>query len=230
MFLNFGLLGVGCLALAEKFIPLLPSYVLLMLVGLTVSDGTMLAMTIMATSVGSVVGAIGWYGLGHAFGSQRIERLVTAYGKYVLLRPPLYRRLTDAYRGNHFWVTLIGQALPTVRIYLALLAGVLRLEPRGFVAATAIGTVIWNMPFLGLGYVLRGSGHDPVSTGFWVAAILISVEVAIILGLRLYKRPIAPPRRATAAREQVARSSLGSANVCCTMRSACAPSRPQAPR
>ncbi|OKO74627.1 DedA family protein [Bradyrhizobium sp. AS23.2] len=196
MFLHFGLLGIACLAVAEKFIPLFPSYVLLMLLGLTVSDGGMLAMTIMATSVGSVVGAIGWYGLGRALGSQRIERLVTTYGKYVLLRPSFYQQLTNAYRGNHFWVTLIGQTLPTVRIYLALPAGVLRLEPRAFVAATAIGTVIWNMPFLSLGYALRGSGQDPVSIGFWVVAILIAVEVAIIFGLRFSKRAMARPRLA----------------------------------
>ncbi|SDN18213.1 DedA family protein [Afipia sp. GAS231] len=203
LFLNFGLLGVGCLAVAEKFVPLFPSYVLLMLLGLTVPDGTMLAMTIMATSVGSVVGAIGWYGLGRALGSQRIEGLVTRYGKYVLLRPSLYQQLTNAYRGNHFWVTLIGQTLPTVRIYLALPAGVLRLEPRAFVAATTIGTVIWNMPFLSLGYALRGSSHDPVGIGFWVVAILIAVEVAIILGFRVYQRSVAPlrlaPSRAIAA-------------------------------
>lgn len=192
MFLHFGLVGVGCLAVAEKFIPLLPSYVLLMLLGLTVSDGTMLAMTILATSAGSVVGAIGWYGLGRALGPLRIEGLVTRYGKFVLLRPSLYRRLTDAYRGNHFWVTLIGQTLPTVRIYLALPAGVLRLEPRAFVTATAIGTLIWNMPFLSLGYVLRGSGHDPVSLGFWVVVLLIAVEAALLLGFRFYKRSLAP--------------------------------------
>ena len=192
VFLHFGLVGIGCLALTEKFIPLLPSYVLLMLLGLTVSDGTTLAMTILATSAGSVVGAIGWYGLGRALGSRRIERLVTRFGKFVLLRPSLYRQLTAAYRGNHFWVTLIGQTLPTVRIYLALPAGVLRLEPRAFVTATAIGTVIWNMPFLSLGYALRGSGHDPVSLGFWVVVILIAVEVALVLGFRLYKRSLAP--------------------------------------
>lgn len=45
MLLHFGLLGIACLAVAEKFIPLFPSYVLLMLLGLTVSDGAMLAMT-----------------------------------------------------------------------------------------------------------------------------------------------------------------------------------------
>jgi alkaline phosphatase len=168
-----------------------------MLLGLTVSDGATLAMAILATSVGSVVGAIGWYGLGHALGSQRIDRLMRTYGKYVLLRPSFYEQLTDAYRGNHFWVTLIGQTLPTVRIYLALPAGVLRLEPRAFVAATAIGTVIWNMPFLSLGYALRDSGQDPVSIGFWVVAILVAVEVAIILGLRFYKRATARPRLAS---------------------------------
>lgn len=196
LFLSFGLLGVGCLAVAEKFIPLFPSYVLLMLLGLTVTDRTMLAMTIMATSVGSVIGAIGWYRIGRSFGSQRIEGLVTRYGKYVSLRPSLYHQLSGAYRGNHFWVTLIGQTLPVVRIYLALPAGVLRLEPRAFVAATAIGTVIWNTPFLTLGYALRGSSHDPVDIGIWVAAVLIAVEAAIILGLRLTKRSIASPRLA----------------------------------
>ena len=194
MFLHFGLVGIGCLAVAEKFIPLLPSYVLLMLLGLAVPDGATLAMTILATSAGSVVGAIGWYGLGRALGTRRVERLVTRFGKFVLLRPSLYRQLTNAYRGNHFWVTLIGQTLPTVRIYLALPAGVLRLEPRAFVMATAIGTVIWNMPFLSLGYALSGSGHDPVSLGFWVVVALVAVEVALFLGFRLYKRSLAPRR------------------------------------
>jgi membrane protein DedA with SNARE-associated domain len=193
MFLHFGLAGIGCLAIAEKFIP---AAAVLCAADAARPDGPRRrdarAMTILATSAGSVVGAIGWYGLGRTLGSQRIERLVARFGKFVLLRPSLYRQLTDAYRGNHFWVTLIGQILPTVRIYLALPAGVLRLEPRAFVMATAIGTVIWNMPFLSLGYALRGSGHDPVSLGFWVVVALIAVEVALFLGFRLYKRSLAP--------------------------------------
>ena len=120
-----------------------------------------------------------------------IENLVARYGKYIFFRPSLYGRLTNAYRSNHFWVTLIGQTLPTVRIYLALPAGVLKLEPRAFLAATSLGTLIWNMPFLSLGYALRGSGHDPVSIGFWVAVVLIAAEFAILLGFRFCKRPVA---------------------------------------
>lgn len=124
--------------------------------------------------------------------------MVARYGKYVFLRPSLYGRLTNAYRSNHFWVTLIGQTLPTARVYLALPAGVLRLEPRAFLAATSLGTLIWNMPFLSLGYALRDSDRDPASIGFWVAIVLIATELTILLGLRFFSRPALSPSSITA--------------------------------
>jgi alkaline phosphatase len=130
--LSFGFVGIGCLAIVEKFVPLIPSYVLLMLLGMSVSDSSTLTMTIIVITIGSAIGAIGWYGLGRALGSERIEALVARYGKYIFLRLSLYGRLTNAYRSNHFWVTLIGQTLPTARIYLALPAGVLKLDLERF--------------------------------------------------------------------------------------------------
>lgn len=186
--MSFGLVGIGLLALAEKFIPVFPSYVLLMILGMTATDGAGLVGMIVATSIGSVIGAIGWYGLGRTLGGARIETFVARYGKYVLLKPSVYQRLTGAYRSNHFWVTLLGQTLPTVRIYLALPAGVLGLELKAFLTATSLGTLIWNMPFLSLGYALRSNGQDAMQVGFWVAAGLIASEAAILLVLRLRKR------------------------------------------
>jgi phosphatidylethanolamine/phosphatidyl-N-methylethanolamine N-methyltransferase len=70
------------------------------------------------------------------------------------------------------------------------------LEPRIFLAATSLGTLTWNMPFLSLGYALRGSSHDPVSIGFWVAAVLVAAELAILFGLRFRKRPVTGPPHA----------------------------------
>lgn len=189
--MSFGLFGVGLLALAEKFIPVFPSYVMLMILGMTAADGATLVGMIIATSVGSIVGAVGWYGLGRVLGGARIEAFVVRFGKYVLLKPSLYQRLAGAYRSNHFWVTLFGQTLPTVRIYLALPAGVLGLELKAFLAATSLGTLVWNMPFLSLGYALRSNGHDAVQVGFWVAAGLIASEVAILVALRYRQRLVA---------------------------------------
>lgn len=195
MLLSFGLAGVGCLAAAEKFIPVFPSYVLLMFIGMAVPDGGMLALTIMATVIGSVIGSLGWYGVGRALGSQRVETMVAGYGRYVFLSLSLYRRLTNSYRRNQFWATLIGHTIPTVRVYLGLPAGVLRLDPRVFLAATALGSLAWNAPFASLGYCLRDSGHDPVSLGLGVAAVLVASEFAILWAVRFAMRFFADARR-----------------------------------
>lgn len=49
--LSFGLAGAGVLAVAERFAPLLPSYVLLMFLGLTVPDNATLLLTIGVTTL-----------------------------------------------------------------------------------------------------------------------------------------------------------------------------------
>lgn len=196
--LGFGLAGIGALAFAEKFVPIVPSYVLLMLLGMTAVDGTALALLIVVTAAGSVGGALAWYGFGRAVGGARVARLVARFGKYVFLRPELYVRLTDAYRNNHFWVTLLGQTVPVARVYLALPAGVLRLEIPAFAIATALGTLIWNIPFLSLGYMLRNSGHDVARVGFWTAVVLIAAETLILLVVRLCRSRVMQRRTLTA--------------------------------
>ena len=72
LFLNFGLLGAFCIALVEKFAPMIPSYVTLMLLGMTASDSSSLVMMILATAAGSLISSIGWYGIGRVLGEQRV--------------------------------------------------------------------------------------------------------------------------------------------------------------
>jgi alkaline phosphatase len=188
LFMSFGLAGTFCLAIAEKFVPLFPSYILLMLLGLTVPDPLTLVSTIASVTAGSIVGGLGWFAVGWVFGPQRVRRTVAHYGGYVLLRLTFYDRLTDAYRRNHFWVTLYGQVIPAVRIYLALPAGALRLEPRTFLAATSLGCLMWNGPFLCLGYTLRRSGRDLTQIGFWTVIAIVATEGAVLIAVRLHKR------------------------------------------
>lgn len=186
--LSFGLAGVGCLAVVERFAPIFPSYILLMLLGLTVPDDGMLALTVGVTTLGSVIGGLAWYGIGWSLGPNRTRSAVARLGKYILLKLALYDRLANAYRRNHFWVTLSGQIIPGVRVYMALPAGVLRLDPKIFLVATSLGCLLWNAPFLYLGYALRGSGHDPLQTGFWASIALLCIEGMILLALRLRSR------------------------------------------
>lgn len=187
--LDFGLAGVAAMSLLEKFLPVLPSYFLFVLVGVTtVQNMDDLTWTVLATCSGSIAGALAWYAIGHLLGDTRCQRLVDRFGRFVFLKPALYRRLTAAYRRNQFLVTAIGQAVPTVRIYLALPAGILGLPLGPFLLATAIGTFAWNAPLVTIGYLLRGSGWDPGMAGIVVGLSMMGLELLLVLLFRHLRR------------------------------------------
>jgi alkaline phosphatase len=199
VFLSLGLAGLVIIALVEKFAPVVPSYVMLMLLGMTVSDGMSLAVAVIATATGSLAGSLLWYGIGRVLGAARAKRVVARFGKYVFFTLHTYDHLANAYRRNHFWVTLIGQTVPVARIYLALPAGVFRLKPVTFAVAAAIGILLWNTPFLTLGYLLRGVTQDPVNVGLGVSIGLVGVEMTIVFCVRLARSRLQRSRRAIEA-------------------------------
>lgn len=186
--LSFGYLGLFCVAFAEKFIPIVPSYVLLMLIGMTASNSGDLLLIIAITSLGSLTASLGWYGIGRWLGEKRVRSAVARFGKYVLFKLGTYDHLAAAYRRNRFFVTLFGQVVPVARIYLALPAGVFALPARTFATAAGIGIAIWNAPFLILGYALHETAYDPLQLGFRISIALIATELMVLAIARQYSR------------------------------------------
>jgi membrane protein DedA with SNARE-associated domain len=192
--LGFGPLGIGAVALVEKMLPVVPSYLVLIVLGITTVSGQGdLVVAVVAATAGSTVGALWWYGLGLALGSKRMDALIERFGRFIFLKPLLYRKMAGAYRRNHFWVTVAGQTIPVVRVYLSIPAGVLGLALLNFVTATFLGSLIWNAPLLTLGYVLRGSGADAGSLGLGLVAGLAAFE-AIVLCVWRFGRGHRGPR------------------------------------
>ncbi|ARP62065.1 alkaline phosphatase [Mesorhizobium sp. WSM1497] len=183
--LGFGLFGVFCLAFTEKILPIPPSHVLLLFLGMTAApDASTLAILLMVTTLASASGCLVWYAVGRRVGPARADRLVERFGKYVFLRHATYRRLGQAYRRNHVRVSLLAQFIPTVRNYLPIAAGALCLPALPFAAATLLGATFWNAGFLTTGYLLRGSGRDSFTVGLRIIVIVVAVETAFMLALR----------------------------------------------
>jgi membrane protein DedA with SNARE-associated domain len=190
MLAEAGPIGIAAVALAEKFFPMMPSYVVFVFLGMMAASGeSELVVTVAATATGSTIGALAWYGLGLALGAKRIEALIERFGRFIVLKPALYHRMAAAYRRNHFWVTLVGQTIPAVRIYLSIPAGVLNLAILNFLGATLIGSIIWSGPLITLGYVLRERGADAASSGLLVVAALVGFECLVLLAWRLTRDP-----------------------------------------
>lgn len=193
--LSWGLLGIGLLALVEKLIPVIPSYVLFVFLGMAAAnDIGELSAIILISTLGSVLGGLVWFQLGRCLGEDRAGRLVQRFGRYVLLTPALFERMKRSYQRNAFAVTAIGHAIPVVRFYLPLPAGVLAIRPLNFILASTTGCLVWNATLLVIGYAARSSGLPPVQVGIWVVIGLLALETAGGLALRWRAK-----RRATVA-------------------------------
>ena len=188
-----GPIGVGIVALAEKFFPVVPSYVVFVLLGMTAASGQSdLAVTVAATATGSTLGALGWYGLGLALGPRRTEALIERFGQ---LHTPEARAVSADGRGlpaQSFRVTVVGQTVPAVRVYLSIPAGVLKLAILNFLGATLIGSMLWSGPLLTLGYVLRERSADAAFSGLLVVTAVVGLEFLGLLALHLARRSSGP--------------------------------------
>jgi alkaline phosphatase len=186
--LSLGLMGVFLVTTLEKFIPVVPSYVMLLALGMSAPDLPQLTVMLAITVIGSLCGSAGWFAIGRTLGERRIEWLVSRFGKYVFFPLPTYRRLAASYRRNRFRVTALGQTIPVARVYIGLPAGVLKLPAASFLAAATLGILVWNLPFLLLGFLLKGTSHSLFYVGLRASIALVAAEFLIVGLVGLVRR------------------------------------------
>jgi len=183
---GLGLAGVFLLTFTEKLLPVPPSHAILLYLGMTVAkDGLQLALLHAVSVLGSTAGSLLWFEVGKALGPDRADMVMDRFGRYILLRPETYRRLAESYRRRCFRISLLAQLVPTVRNYVGIAAGSLRLSMLSFGLATLVGSALWNVGFLVSGYLLRGDRQDIAATGLRLVLIVIAFEVTILLLLRV---------------------------------------------
>jgi len=183
--LGLGLFGAACLAFTEKILPAPPSHVLLLFLGMArAPDLAALGALLAVTTSASTAGCLFWYALGCRLGPSRADALVGRFGRYIFLRHETYLRFAGAYRRNHMRGSLMAQFVPTVRNYLPIAAGALRLPVLPFAFATLLGAMLWNAGFLLAGYAMRDGTRDLPTVAFRIMAIVLMLEIAFLIVLR----------------------------------------------
>lgn len=182
---SYGLTGAMLLALLERLVPVVPSYALFIFLGasLAPTPADLFWLTI-AVTLASSLGGLCWYGAGRLLGAERTEALVRRFGRYVWLSENLYHSLGERYQRHYFAATFIGQAVPVVRIYLSLPAGILRVPLPGFALAVLLGSALWVGAFLLLGYWLHVTGWNPITATIVAVIALLVIETAIVAACR----------------------------------------------
>jgi membrane protein DedA with SNARE-associated domain len=184
-----GYAGLGLVMLAEAVLPI-PSEVVLPLVGLQVSAGHLdFWGTVLASTVGSVLGAWLLYLLGRLGGRPLVLRLPPFLG---LTEERLAR--TEAWfarRGDA--IVLLARLVPGLRGVVSVPAGTLRMPWWRFTVLTAVGSLGWNTALIGLGAGLGTRSTAALSTVGSDA--LLAAAAAAVTALLVVARRRAPAVR-----------------------------------
>ncbi len=189
---TLGVWGAALLVAIESLFPPIPSELILPLAGFTASRGSFdLVTVILATTAGSLAGALLLYWLGAGVGAERLARWAD--------RIPLMSAddVVTAMAWFHRFgpiAVFIGRFIPIVRSLISIPAGVDRMRLWLFVLLTTVGSGLWNTLFVVLGFVL-GENWTVVediasrySRGVLIAAIVVVAALIVWRVVRVVQR------------------------------------------
>lgn len=174
-----GEVGIGLLVLVENLVPPIPSEVVLPFSGALVSGGRFtFAAVLLASTAGSVLGALLLYELGRHLGHDRVVR---GLARIPLVEHSDLERGTEWFRRHGPTAVLTGRVVPGIRSVVSVPAGVERM-PRGrFLALTTAGTATWNALLVGAGVLLGRRWQDVADYTRWLdVAMLIAVAWGVV--------------------------------------------------
>jgi membrane protein DedA with SNARE-associated domain len=177
-----GYVGVAFLTLIENIFPPIPSELILPVAGFLVSSGELnFVWVVVAATLGSVVGALMFYGLGAWVGDKRLRSLVRRYGKWMAMDEDDLDEAEEWFKNHGGKAVFIGRLVPSLRSLISVPAGVARMPLLKFTVYTTVGSGIWNAALVGAGW---GLGHQwelvkPYLSAFgWASLVLVIIGTA----------------------------------------------------
>lgn len=175
---TMGEIGVGLAVLIENFFPPIPSEAILPGAGFLAYDGRMsFWWALVAATLGSVVGAWVWYGLGAALGRRRTRRI---FERMPLVDAEDFDKAEAFFDRWGGLAVLLGRCVPIVRSFISVPAGIERMSLVVFTAYTTLGSLVWNGIWIGLGFAF-GPAIEPVLEQW--SGVLSKIVVGVILAL-----------------------------------------------
>jgi len=150
-----GYVGVAFLTLIENIFPPIPSELILPVAGFLVSSGELnFVWVVVAATVGSVVGALLFYGLGAWVGDKRLRSFVRSYGTWMALDEDDLDGAEEWFKKHGGKAVFVGRLVPSLRSLISVPAGVARMPLLTFTVYTTVGSGIWNAALVGAGMLL----------------------------------------------------------------------------
>src|SRR5690625_2007334 len=126
---TLGYPGIAIIVFLENLFPPIPSEVILPFSGFMTTTGTVgLFGVIMASTVGSLLGAMALYALGGWFGRERIYRIVKRYQRFLGVKPEHVSRAETWFESYGSRTVFICRMIPVLRSLISIPAGLVRMN------------------------------------------------------------------------------------------------------
>ena len=144
--------------------------------------------------LGTVLGALPWYGIGRLVNEERIELWLSRYGGWIGIRPEELGRSRKWFGRYGTALVFWGRLVPGIRTLISVPAGIEMMPMTPFLLWTTAGSLIWTALLTVAGMVM-GEGYnnvelwiDPVSKAVKVILVIAVLGGATWLGLRIWRR------------------------------------------
>lgn len=170
--------------LANLHLPI-PTELTLPLAGFLIGQGRFSFVWVLAASTaGGVVGAVAHYLPGFWLGEQRLRKFIKRIEKFKILSEKDLDKASGAFERHGGKAIVVGHLVPGVGSLISVPAGIKRMPFYGrFMFYTIIGSSLWNIIFIGLGWVL---GTQWALVERYASIIKYMILVAIVVGIVLF--------------------------------------------
>ena len=159
---SMGYGGIVLLMAIESACIPLPSEIIMPFAGYLVFKGEMgLWIVAFMGALGCVLGSIPAYYVGKTGGRNLAEK----YGRFVLISKKDLQMADDWFKNYGEIIIFIGRLLPAVRTFIALPAGIARMNMSKFIIYTFVGSFIWCWTLAYIGMVF-GEQWDTLKVYF----------------------------------------------------------------
>ena len=184
-----GYLGIVFLITIENIFPPIPSEVILTFGGFatTITDITVIG-AIIASTIGSVMGAILLYCVGMFLSEEKIYSFTEGKcGRILGLKKTNINKAFRWFDSRGKYAVFFGRFIPIIRSLVSIPAGMAKMSMLPFLALTTVGSLIWNTALILLGR-LAGESWGKVAGCIdgYSNIILIGFGVLFVFGTVSY--------------------------------------------
>lgn len=167
LFLFCGIIGIPA-----------PEESLLFLIGvLIVQSKLSFGLAVLSAFLGAFIGMLTAFGVGKYLGQPFIKKL----GKYVGITSERWGKVENKYRQNVRKTILFGFYMPGIRQISPYFAGITNISFRKFFLFSLIGTLLWTVPFIVVGYYAGKMFHINPEYVPYIGVLFLIVFLVFVL-------------------------------------------------